>query len=75
MKCEYCGGETAQKKVRKHHWFKRNLYIIENVDAQICSQCGERYYHAKTLDEIDNLLSSQHPVKERLAVEVVSLST
>ena len=35
--------------------------------------CGESYYHAKTLDEIDSLLSSQHPVKERLAVEVVSL--
>ena len=73
MRCEYCGGETTQKKVRKHHWFRTKLYIVENVDAEICSVCGERYYHARTLDEIDNLLSKQHPVKERLDVEVVTL--
>ncbi|MBM4028256.1 MAG: YgiT-type zinc finger protein, partial [Planctomycetes bacterium] len=36
MKCEYCGGETVQRKVRKQHWLKGRLYIVENVDAEVC---------------------------------------
>ncbi len=73
MICEFCGGQTAKKKVKRHHWLHGKLYIIENVEAEICSQCGERYFHAKTLDEIDRLLTSTHEVKERIEVEVVSL--
>lgn len=73
MKCEYCGGKTIKKRVRKHHWFKGKLYIIENVEAEVCSECGERYYHAKILDQIDDLIGNQHDVKERMEVEVVAL--
>jgi hypothetical protein len=49
------------------------LYIVENVEAEVCSECGERYFHAKVLDGIDSLLESAHTVKEKLEVEVVSL--
>ena len=71
MICEYCSGNTAKKKVRKQHWLKGKLYLIENVEAEVCNQCGERYFHAKTLDAIDRLLESDHEVKDRLSVEVV----
>jgi hypothetical protein len=49
------------------------LTIVENVAAGICLECGERYFHAKTLDEIDRLLASAHEVKGELLVEVVTL--
>jgi hypothetical protein len=49
------------------------LYIVENVEAEVCSECGERYFHAKVLEEIDRLLEKEHAVKERINVEVVSL--
>jgi len=71
MICEFCGGNTAKKTVKKQHWLKGKLYIIENVEAEVCNQCGERYFHAKTLDAIDRLLESDHEVKDRLNVEVV----
>ena len=32
----------------------------------ICSECGERYFHAKTLDAVDAFLLKQHAIKERL---------
>jgi YgiT-type zinc finger domain-containing protein len=72
MKCEFCGGETTRKKVRKQHWLKGRLYIVENVDAEVCAECGERYFHAKTLDRIDKMIAQEHPVKEVLSVEVVT---
>ncbi len=71
MICEFCGGDTKLKQVKRQHWLNKRLYIIENVEAEVCTECGERYFHARTLDAIDELLSAQHPVKETLSVEVV----
>jgi YgiT-type zinc finger domain-containing protein len=74
MKCEFCSGETISKKVKRQHWLKHQLYIVEGVDAEVCRECGERYFHAKTLDAIDSLLTHQHPVKTMLSVEIVQFS-
>jgi YgiT-type zinc finger domain-containing protein len=73
MKCEFCGGQTAKKKVKRQHWLHGRLYIIENVEAEVCTECGERYFHARILDDIDRLLEAKHEIKEKLEVEVVRL--
>jgi len=73
MICEVCVGKTTKKKVRKQHWLHGRLYLIENVEAEVCRECGERYFHAKTLDTIERLLESDHPVKDKIQVEVVNL--
>ncbi len=72
MKCEFCQGETVPRRVRKHHWHTGKLYIIENVEAEVCRECGERYYHARTLDRIDALIQGEHEVKQVLSVEVLT---
>lgn len=72
MKCEFCGSHTSKKRVRKPHWLNGKLFIVENVEAEVCQECGERYFHATTLDRIDSLVSGDHTVKEVLSVEVVS---
>ncbi len=73
MICEFCGGKTIKKKVRKPHWLRDRLYLVENVEAEVCNECGERYFHAETLDAIDRLLEGKHKVKASLQVEIVSL--
>lgn len=42
------------------------------MEAEVCTQCGERYFYAKTLDANDKLLESDHEVSERMNVEVVA---
>jgi len=74
MICEFCGGQTVKRKVRKQHWLEGRLYLVENVEAEVCSECGERYFHATVLDRIDEMLKAEHSVKERLSVEVVSFA-
>ena len=73
MICEFCGGQTVKKKVKRQHWLHGKLYIVENVEAEVCSECGERYFHAIVLDEIDRVLEAEHEVKDEMVVEVVSL--
>ena len=73
MICEFCSDKMIEKKVKRLHWYRKQLYIVENVPAQVCQTCGERYYHAQVLDEIDQLLAADHEVRERIEVEVVAL--
>jgi YgiT-type zinc finger domain-containing protein len=73
MTCGFCGEKTIPRKVRKQHWFQGRLYLVENVDAEVCLGCGERYYHATVLDGLDRHLGAEHEVKETLTVEVVTL--
>jgi len=73
MICEFCEGVTETRRVKKHHWLHGKLYVVENVEAEVCQECGERYFHASTLDAIDHLLEAEHPVKQNLQVEVVSI--
>ena len=75
MICEFCNGNAINKKVKRQHWLKGKLYIVENVDADVCTECGERYFHATVLDKIDKYLSAEHEVKEKVSVEVVSMGT
>jgi hypothetical protein len=49
------------------------LYIVENVEAEFCPECGEGYFHATVLDKIDAMIESEHKVKEVLAVEVLTV--
>jgi YgiT-type zinc finger domain-containing protein len=73
MTCEFCGGETTRRKVKRQHWLNGKLFIVENVEAEVCLECGERYFHAVILDEVDRFLLVQHNVKERIDVEVVTM--
>lgn len=73
MICEFCGNNTINKRVKKQHWLDGKLYIIENVEAEVCTGCGERYFHAAVLDRIDQYLLIEHEVKEKVYVEVVSI--
>jgi YgiT-type zinc finger domain-containing protein len=73
MICDFCEGKTKTRRVRKHHVYNKRLYLVENVTAEVCQECGERYFHASTLDAIDRLLDSEHRVKKTLKVEVVTM--
>ncbi|WP_089723902.1 YgiT-type zinc finger protein [Candidatus Thiosymbion oneisti] len=74
MICEFCGGKTKPKNVKRQHWLNKRLYIVENVQAEVCLECGERYFHARTLDALDEYLTKSHAVEECLSVEVVNFN-
>lgn len=56
MECGICQSETSRRKVRKQHWLDGRLYIVDNVEAEVCEECGERYFHATVIDQIDSMI-------------------
>jgi YgiT-type zinc finger domain-containing protein len=69
--CTFCGGRVQERLVTKACWWGDQLTaIVENVPAGVCDQCGERYYKARILKEIEAMLGDQEAfrsVKIRLA--------
>lgn len=58
--CTFCGGRVQERQVPKACWWGDQLVaIVENVPAGVCDQCGERYYKAHILKEIEAMLSNK----------------
>jgi YgiT-type zinc finger domain-containing protein len=52
MKCYFCGGETEAALVTDLY-AEGSLYLaVEDVPAEVCSQCGERYYGRDVTGEL-----------------------
>lgn len=52
MKCYFCGGETEACLVTDLY-AEGSLYLaVEDVPAEVCRQCGERYYSPRVTKEL-----------------------
>jgi len=40
-KCPFCSGELEERVVTHPQSYQGKVYILENVPAEVCSQCGE----------------------------------
>lgn len=59
-KCEYCDG-TVREKIVKREAFKHKdgFVILENVPIGVCDRCGTRYYHARLLHRVADVMAGR----------------
>ncbi len=59
LECEFCDGITETKSVSRT--FKRfgREFQFENIEAEVCPNCGEIYFDGKTLKEIEEKIRRQ----------------
>ena len=56
MVCDICGREgAALRRVTETYGKGKELLIIENVPLVSCPHCGESYFTAETLHEIERI--------------------
>lgn len=67
VKCFVCGGSTKPDRVTDLYAEKGLYLAVENVPADVCGQCGERYYSSdvtqRLLDITKRAKSSATPGK------------
>ena len=51
--CERCGGDVELRLVRFCVCEANPMIVVENVPAEVCSQCGERSFTGETVDTLD----------------------
>lgn len=59
--CYFCKGPMSRECVRVIEERGERLLVFENVPAQLCGCCGQRYYSAAVLEEMDRLADSSQP--------------
>lgn len=56
MICDICGKEGANiRRVTRSYGQGEDLLIIENIPLVSCPHCGESYFTAETLHEIERI--------------------
>ena len=56
--CSFCGGIVTERRVQKACWWGEKLIAItDNVPAGVCEQCGEKYFRAAVLKQIEKIIS------------------
>lgn len=61
MICDICGKEGARIRYVSRSYDKgEDLLIIENIPLVSCPHCGESYFTAETLHEIERIKLHRH---------------
>ena len=56
MVCDMCGKEGARIcRVTRSYGRGEDLLVIEHIPLVSCPHCGERYFTAETLHEIERI--------------------
>ncbi len=63
-RCAVCSYKLQQTTITHEEWRGANLYLFQNVPAQVCTACGEVWIEEKTLQEIDRLIREGEPVRK-----------
>lgn len=71
MICDICGKEGARvRKITEAYGKGADLFLIENIPLIICPHCGESYFTAETLHEIERIKLHRKSFAKRRRVEV-----
>ena len=59
--CEYCNApiENTDKLVTVYRHRKGRHFIFQKVPARVCTRCGERYFSASVVREMDRLMQKR----------------
>ncbi len=68
--CEYCNGilPDVEKLVTVYRHRRGQHFIFERVPARVCQKCGERYFSANAVSEMQRQMQ-----KEKQAINLVSV--
>ena len=71
LSCDICGKPGARiRRVAETFGKGGDLLLIENIPLVACPNCGEGYYTADTLHEIERIKAHRDKLSVRRAVKV-----
>jgi YgiT-type zinc finger domain-containing protein len=75
MVCDICGKEGARiRRVTRSYGKGANLLVIENIPVVSCPHCGETYFTAETLHEIERIKLQRRSFATKRPVAVVNFT-
>jgi YgiT-type zinc finger domain-containing protein len=74
-KCHFCGGDVVEKRITTdYRWGENLIAVIENVPTGVCQICGEQYFKAEIVKEMERLVHSSEKPKKMIEVPLRQLA-
>jgi YgiT-type zinc finger domain-containing protein len=70
-KCYFCKGKVLKQMVDVDFWWGGKLTVFENVPAEVCQQCGEKYFSPEVYKEMETLATYGATPSRYITVNVV----
>jgi YgiT-type zinc finger domain-containing protein len=71
MACEICGKDGVRiRKITEAYGTGKDLFVIKDIPMVSCPNCGESYFTAETLHEIERIKLHKQSFSERRSVNV-----
>ena len=70
-RCYFCKGKVLEKKVKIDFHWGDDLLVIKDVPAEVCQQCGEKYFSSETYKVMKELAKSKAKPIRHIMVEVI----
>ena len=74
-RCYFCKGKVSEKKVKVDFRWGDDLLVIEDVPAEVCQQCGEKYFSSETYKVMEQLAKRKAKPIRHIMVEVIKFET
>ena len=73
--CEYCNATLpeVEKLVTVYRHRRGQHFIFEHVSARVCQKCGERYFSAKSVGEMQREMTINRQSTHTVAVPIIEL--
>lgn len=73
--CDICGIEGARiRRITRTYGKSEDLLVIENIPLVSCPHCGESYFTAATLHEIERIKLNRRSIAVERPVKVASFA-
>lgn len=68
MKCFMCRGKTEKKLVNYIVDMDTTIIIIKDVPANVCTQCGERYFDDEVMKKLEKIIDNIKKISVEISV-------
>lgn len=73
--CTYCGSSKLHQRLVTRSFGKgANLLVIEGIPSTSCSNCGESYFTASTMHEIERVKAHRKSLSVARPVAVAAFA-
>jgi YgiT-type zinc finger domain-containing protein len=72
--CPFCRGHIEIRKINHMHQWGEEFYLFENIEAEVCRQCGETFFLPVTLKAIDKFVAKKKKGQKTINIPVIEMS-
>ncbi len=69
--CYFCRGKVQQQNITLDWRWGERLFVIRNVPAGVCDQCGEKYLDNRVYKDMERITASNEYRLDRMTVDIL----